>query len=122
VRPETPRLATSSPTFSLVHSLSNDASIAGGEGRDNAPMFFIEPECFAAGTCLRMIDNMRSGLREFVIKHGLRPCLMITPYSERNDFTGFVTAALIDSKLTVTHAMTSADTNAITKIVHSTEM
>jgi hypothetical protein len=40
-------------------------------------------------------------------------------YSDLNDFTGFVTAALIDSKLTVIQAIRSADTKAITKIVHS---
>jgi hypothetical protein len=37
-----------------------------------------------------------------------------TPISE---FTGFVVAALTDSKLTVSHAMTNAEANAMTKIV-----
>ena len=40
-------------------------------------------------------------------------------YSDLSEFTGFVVAALIDSKLTVSQAIISADRNAIRKIVHS---
>ena len=40
-------------------------------------------------------------------------------YSDLNEFTGLAVAALIDSKLTVNHAMNNADKNAITKIVQS---
>jgi hypothetical protein len=40
-------------------------------------------------------------------------------YSDRSDFTGFVVAALIDSKLTVSQAIISADRNATRKIVQS---
>ena len=42
-----------------------------------------------------------------------------TFYSDRSEFTGFVVAALIDSKLTVSHAIISADRNAIRNIVQS---
>ena len=40
-------------------------------------------------------------------------------YSDRSELTGFTVAALIDSKLTVIHAMIRAERNAITKIVQS---
>ena len=40
-------------------------------------------------------------------------------YSDLSEFTGFVLAALIDSKLTVSQAIIKADKNAITKIVQS---
>ncbi len=40
-------------------------------------------------------------------------------YSDRSDFTGFAVAALIDSKLTVSQAMTRAERNATAKIVQS---
>ena len=43
-------------------------------------------------------------------------------YSDRSDFTGFVVAALMDSKLIVSQAIISADRNATTKIVQSMVM
>ena len=42
---------------------------------------------------------------------------VINVYSDRSEVTGFAEAALIDSKLTVNQAMTSADTNAIKNII-----
>ena len=53
------------------------------------------------------------------VNHHFRTANQRPGYSDRRDFTGLVVAALIDSKLTVSHAIASADTKAIRKIVHS---
>lgn len=46
-------------------------------------------------------------------------CLITRFYSDLRDFTGFVVAALIDSKLTVSQAISRADRKATRKIVQS---
>jgi hypothetical protein len=107
-------------TFEILNFTTGSSRLYWFPGlRLSRPLPMFRSRCSRVAP-IEIYDSLQSGSSTWL--PGFPASWLSHFYSDLNEFTGFVRAAFTDSKLTVSHAMTSAATNAIAKIVQSMVM